>query len=418
MGRAGLLIEAVGLVVAVTLAFGGLRRATRRVGWKRGAAALVGAALVAGVLAVGTGVAGAGACNTVASGEWLGTWGVSASAGNGGVVKFDLTFTNTTVSGTMEFATGQTALAADSAVVGTRDPGSCNFTAEIAGLVTINAVVTSGDAGITGGWIYHPPASPSFSGTWQVGRVTSSASGTGTDLTTDPGNVGVSTSVPIVSSVSSPVSGPITIDQAVLTGGSQQGFSILDTIVRVTAPSGTPEAPLALTFEIDRSVTGGLDPSSLTVYRNGLPVALCLGATPPISLDPCVSVREPLTPPLDGVRFTILTSEASTWAFATPNLAPTGLRVTTATLPPARLGHIYSQRLDATGGNPPFKWKKAGKLPKGLKLNSKTGVIAGTPKKRTGTFTFTVLVKYKTKAKHQKPVKYLAARVLSIKVVA
>ncbi len=361
-------------------------------------AVLVAGALIAGVLTSGTGVASAGACDTVAPGEWLGTWADDLSPTIGGVVKFNLSFSGTSVTGVMEFATGQTVFAGDDSVSGTRSAGSCTFTAEIGNLVTIAGVIASSGAEITGGYIYHPTGSPAYPGTWQIGRVTSSASGTGTALTTDPESMGVSSSVPLVSDVSSPTPGPITINQAILTGGSLHGFSVLDTIVRITAPAASPTAPLALTFLLDSSVTGGLAPSSLTVYRNGEPVGLCLGAVPPIVIDPCVSVREPLAAPLDGVRFTVLTSAASTWAFATPSTAVTGLRITTTGLAAADLGHTYSHGFDAAGGLPPFKWKRVSKLPKGLKLATKTGILSGIPKKQSGTLAFTVRVTDKSKA--------------------
>jgi Putative Ig domain/Lactonase, 7-bladed beta-propeller len=54
------------------------------------------------------------------------------------------------------------------------------------------------------------------------------------------------------------------------------------------------------------------------------------------------------------------------------------MQVKTRTLPAATRGMTYKAELTACGGIPPYKWKKVGALPKGLKL-SKTGVISGTP---------------------------------------
>jgi hypothetical protein len=48
--------------------------------------------------------------------------------------------------------------------------------------------------------------------------------------------------------------------------------------------------------------------------------------------------------------------------------------------------------LSATGGTGPYKWKKAGKLPKGLKL-TKEGVIEGTPSSKLAAGTYPVAVK-------------------------
>ena len=285
-------------------------------------ALLLAGALVAGVLATVPLPADAATCATIAPGEWLGTWVVGNAPASGGVVKFDLSFGATTVGGVMEFATGQNVFAGDDTVSGTRAPDSCDFTADIGGLVTLQGEVASNGVEMSGGWTYHPqPPTVAGSGTWQTGRVADSAAGSGLSLTTDPDSSGVSAGDPIATGVSSPNPGAITIDEAIATGGSLRGFSLLDTMVRVTAPSASTAAPLELTFDLDSSATGGLPPSSVTVYRNGEPVPLCLGAVPPISLDPCVSVAAVLDPPLSGLRFTVLTSEASSWMFGTPDPA-------------------------------------------------------------------------------------------------
>jgi IPT/TIG domain len=55
------------------------------------------------------------------------------------------------------------------------------------------------------------------------------------------------------------------------------------------------------------------------------------------------------------------------------------LQIQTAALPSAKPGAPYSAQLAVCGGAPPYKWKKVGKLPKGMKL-SKTGVLTWMPK--------------------------------------
>jgi plastocyanin len=69
-----------------------------------------------------------------------------------------------------------------------------------------------------------------------------------------------------------------------------------------------------------------------------------------------------------------------------------GLHVVTSTLPGATRGVPYSTQFAAEGGVPPDKWKKAGRLPKGLKL-SKTGVLAGTPSTKLAPGSYLVGVK-------------------------
>jgi hypothetical protein len=55
-----------------------------------------------------------------------------------------------------------------------------------------------------------------------------------------------------------------------------------------------------------------------------------------------------------------------------------GVQVRTGELPEAARGSAYSVQLVASGGSSPYKWKKVGKLPKGLKL-TKGGILQGTP---------------------------------------
>ena len=95
-----------------------------------------------------------------------------------------------------------------------------------------------------------------------------------------------------------------------------------------------------------------------------------------------------------------------------PIIPVSGLQVETTSLPEATRGTAYSATLAVSGGTAPYKWKKVGKLPKGLKL-SKEGVLSGTPStklapgayqvnvvatdstkklKRSGTATFTLTV--------------------------
>jgi hypothetical protein len=55
------------------------------------------------------------------------------------------------------------------------------------------------------------------------------------------------------------------------------------------------------------------------------------------------------------------------------------------------VGERYRAKVTVTGGDTPLWSVSSGKLPAGLKLNTKTGAITGTPK-RAGTFRFTITV--------------------------
>ena len=68
-----------------------------------------------------------------------------------------------------------------------------------------------------------------------------------------------------------------------------------------------------------------------------------------------------------------------------------GLTVSNTTLPNATVGKAYSATIAVTGGKSPYTFTAESALPAGLKLNSTTGVISGTPTK-TDTFTFAVKI--------------------------
>jgi hypothetical protein len=77
-----------------------------------------------------------------------------------------------------------------------------------------------------------------------------------------------------------------------------------------------------------------------------------------------------------------------------------GFSIETESLPEAVRGSAYSFQLAAAEGKAPYKWKKVGKLPKGLKL-SKTGLISGTPsvKVAPGSYPIGLAVKDSSKPK-------------------
>ncbi len=84
-------------------------------------------------------------------------------------------------------------------------------------------------------------------------------------------------------------------------------------------------------------------------------------------------------------------------------LTVVAMKITTTSLPTAHIGQAYSAQLQATGGLPPYKWKKLSTLPKGLKLNASTGQIAGTitsKKVAPGNYSFSVMVSDHTKHVH------------------
>ena len=90
-------------------------------------------------------------------------------------------------------------------------------------------------------------------------------------------------------------------------------------------------------------------------------------------------------PTKSGVyRVTISAADTEGRKASFPAVATVAERLAVATqrMKPGKVGRKYRAKLVATGGVLPKKWKKAGgKLPKGLRLDRKLGIVSGTPKK-------------------------------------
>jgi hypothetical protein len=82
----------------------------------------------------------------------------------------------------------------------------------------------------------------------------------------------------------------------------------------------------------------------------------------------------------------------SAWSQQTVPPAPAALVITTESLPQAVPRQEYRVALQATGGVPLLHWSiTVGALPRGLRLDSESGLITGTPAE-VGDFHFTVMV--------------------------
>jgi parallel beta-helix repeat protein len=99
------------------------------------------------------------------------------------------------------------------------------------------------------------------------------------------------------------------------------------------------------------------------------------------------------TEPSGSVAVTVKNSDGQTataanaFAFTAP-----ALQIATSSLSDGAVGASYSATLAATGGTAPYAWSTTGgSLPAGLRLNSSTGAIAGTPT-LAGSFSFTAQV--------------------------
>ncbi|MEW6128144.1 MAG: putative Ig domain-containing protein [Acidobacteriota bacterium] len=161
------------------------------------------------------------------------------------------------------------------------------------------------------------------------------------------------------------------------------------TITTTSVPAGTVNTAYSTTF----AATGGVTPYSWSVVSGALPNGLQLNsATGVLNGTPTttgsytftVQVSDAQTPPATNAKQFSLVVNA-------PPVAT--LNITTTSLPNGKIAVAYQQTLQATGGVSPYSWSLAsGALPKGLTLNSATGVISGTPVKK-GTWSFVARVR-------------------------
>jgi hypothetical protein len=274
------------------------------------------------VLAVGSLVAvaspAAATCGTPQDGRYLGTWQSSEGPAHG-VGALELTFSGSDVAGTVDFLTGSTAVAEGDAIAGTLADCEFLFTGQAErGPLEWRGSVSADGRELIGTYTY----ASIDAGSARVGLATDNVTTEGTSATTGDET---SSADPLTTSVDSPTSGTIVIDEATSTGGIFPGYALFDTVVRIEATDASSAAPLTLTFTLDSSSTNGTAAASVAVFRNGVLIADCTGAPQAIP-DPCVSLREDLAG--GGSRITVLTSRASTWNFGATDVVVPQLTAT------------------------------------------------------------------------------------------
>ena len=148
----------------------------------------------------------------------------------------------------------------------------------------------------------------------------------GGTATTDTEGDGATPDDPVETSVTVPDGGEVTIDEGPITEAPPSGYQMMGQQVDISAPQGTIDSPLTISFTLDSSVLNGADPSTIAIVRDGTVLPDCTGQPFTTTDDACVQSRE-LSSDGDGV-FTIETVHASTWNMAqvAPSPPPQGHR--------------------------------------------------------------------------------------------
>jgi hypothetical protein len=131
--------------------------------------------------------------------------------------------------------------------------------------------------------------------------------------------------------------------------------------------------------------TGGVAPHSWSIGTGSLPRGLALSPTTG------VIAGVPAAPGTSALTFTVTDAAGAKATTAGTLRIAARLRIASAaSLPAATAGSAYRARLSTAGGQLPVRWgRAAGALPAGITLNSRTGVLSGTPAS-AGTYRFTV----------------------------
>jgi hypothetical protein len=162
----------------------------------------------------------------------------------------------------------------------------------------------------------------------------------------------------------------------------------------ITGPVGArstamPPSEVGVPFEAPFTVAGGNETyGAWTLASGALPGGLTLGTDGTISGTPRAAGRFPFS-------ISITDTEAPTPRTATYTgviVVAAKLDVVTQRVRPGKVGKLYRAKLVSTGGVKPTVWKVTkGPLPRGVKLDRKTGVLSGKPRK-AGRFAITVEV--------------------------
>jgi hypothetical protein len=160
-------------------------------------------------------------------------------------------------------------------------------------------------------------------------------------------------------------------------------LSVVDPLV--IAKPAPAAAELGLPFELQLNVSGGRAPYQWSA--TGLPAGFTVdAATGAITGTPGATGLAP-------VKVTVTDALGLTTTIDVNLPVVSRLTLKKTALPAGRVGVLYSARLITIGGVRPFAWTLVtlGSLPRGIKLNARTGRLTGKPR-QAGTYRFRVQV--------------------------
>jgi Putative Ig domain len=141
--------------------------------------------------------------------------------------------------------------------------------------------------------------------------------------------------------------------------------------------SSLPAGTIGSAYSASLQVSGGTAPYTWSFVSGSLPAGLSLNtSTGLISGTPTASGTANFTASVADSESPAQTKSVTLSIV----VSPTGLAITTSSLPSGTVNSQYSTVLQANGGTTPYTWSiSAGSLPAGLSLAASTGIISGTP---------------------------------------
>ncbi|MCU1328689.1 MAG: hemagglutinin, partial [Bryobacterales bacterium] len=144
-----------------------------------------------------------------------------------------------------------------------------------------------------------------------------------------------------------------------------------------------PPAVAQAAYSFQLSASGGTPPYKWAVLPAIVTFPVPGQVAPGLTLDSTTGLVTGTPSATGAFSFTITLTDGANGSVSRPyTLTVTAggpLSVVTATLPGGTVGAPYSQALEARGGFPPYTWGVSGSLPRGLTLDTATGVISGAP---------------------------------------
>ncbi len=136
-----------------------------------------------------------------------------------------------------------------------------------------------------------------------------------------------------------------------------------------------PQAKVGEAYHTQFSATGGIPPYLWSIQAGSLPEGITLDRQ-------TGSLTGTPSTPQTAVFQVKVTDKEEHADIAENRIMVVGpeLTITTVSLETGTVGSLYAQRLDASGGAPPYMWGiSSGALPEGLALDAAAGMIGGTP---------------------------------------